>query len=174
MSNNHTPNCDSTVVGHGCPGCIEEAVETSIRTERIIANLSFHDRGAGAPTTEAGRKLVDAEMPWHSEDCEFRSDSDSPCDCGLEHFVTRAEAEAARKEHDQHLAVQVKQAEAVVSLRAALQRCDNPLHVPKVHSPKHCLDGRCGTCRSMAECPICALLWSQFVAGVRAALEVTK
>ena len=52
------------------------------------------------PTTEAGRKLIDAEMPWHAEDCEFRSDSDSPCDCGLEHFVARAEAEAVEAERD--------------------------------------------------------------------------
>ncbi len=77
------------------------------------------------PTTQAGRKIIDAEMPWHSEDCEFRSDSDSPCDCGLEHFVTRAEAEAARAEHDQHLAVQVEQAERIAALRAALTEIEN-------------------------------------------------
>jgi hypothetical protein len=58
-----------------------------------------------------------------------------------------------------------------VALRAILQRCDSSLHIPEVHSPKHCLAGRCGTCRSMAECSICALLWPQFVATLRTALS---
>ena len=54
-------------------------------------------------------------------------------------------------------------------LREALSSCDSPLHIPEIHSPEHCPD-RCGTCRSMAECSKCALLWPEFVAALRAAL----